>query len=156
MKFKIVAVGKIKEEYFREALAEYVKRLSRFATVEVVETDECLFRGTPSDKEIQKILQTEGAGLLAKCEGCVIVLDIGGKELSSPQLAEEIERRKQTTSLFTFVIGGSNGLSDEVRNRADLRVSFGKITLPHQLCRVVLAEQLYRAATIANNVPYHK
>ena len=84
------------------------------------------------------------------------MLDIGGKELSSPQLAEEIERRKQTTSVFTFVIGGSNGLSDEVRNRADLRVSFGKITLPHQLCRVVLAEQLYRAATIANNVPYHK
>lgn len=156
MKFRIVAVGKIKEDYFRAAVDEYVKRLSRFAATEIVEVDECLFRGTPNQKEIDKILQTEGKSILARCEGCVVLLDTKGKQLDSVQLSEEISRRKLTASTFTFVIGGSNGLSDEVRARADMSLCFGKITLPHQLCRVVLVEQLYRVCCIANNIPYHK
>ncbi len=156
MKFRIVAVGKIKEDYFRKAVDEYVKRLSRFVTVEIVEVDECLFRGTPGTKEIDKILQTEGKAILARCEGCVVLLDTKGKQLDSVELSEAIQKRTLTSSTFTFVIGGSNGLSDEVRARADMSVCFGKITLPHQLCRVVLVEQLYRACCIANNIPYHK
>lgn len=156
MKFKLCVVGKIKESYFRQAIDEYVKRISRFASVEIAEVDECLFKGTPNPKEIDKIIQIEGERLLSVAEGCVIALDIGGKELDSEQLSQEIFRRTQQFSTFSFVIGGSNGLSDQVKSRADLRLSFGKITLPHQLCRVVLCEQLYRACCIRNNVPYHK
>lgn len=156
MKYKLVVVGKIKEEYYREAIAEYVKRISRFASVEVTEVAECLFKGEPNAKEMDKILLTEGRNILAKCEGYVVLLDTQGKQLSSVEFAETLEKAKQTCATFTFVIGGSYGLSDEVRARADLRVSFGKITLPHQLCRVVLAEQLYRACAINNNIAYHK
>lgn len=156
MKFRIVAVGKIKEEYFRQAVTEYVKRIGRYATVEIVETEECLFKGTPNQKEIDKILVTEGKGLLAKCEGCVVLLDTKGKLVDSVGFAREINKRMQNFSTFTFVIGGSNGLSDEVRARADWAISLGNVTLPHQLCRVVLAEQLYRACCINNNVAYHK
>ena len=156
MKFKIVAVGKIKENYLREALAEYAKRISRFAAVEVVEVDECLSRGAQNEKEIERVKRAEGEVILSKLEGYVIVMDIDGKLLSSEQLSERIAEQKQFNSTFTFVVGGSNGLSDEVKSRADLRCSFGKITLPHQLFRVILLEQLYRACCIEGNVPYHK
>lgn len=156
MKIKIVAVGKIKEEFFRQAIAEYVKRIGRFATVEIAEVDECYFDGTPNAKQIEQILATEAKTILSKAEGCVIVLDIDGKQLDSVQISKFIQQRKQTDSTFTFVIGSSNGLSQVVKSRADLRLSFGKITLPHQLCRVVLCEQIYRSCCIANNVPYHK
>lgn len=156
MRFKLCVVGKIKEAYFRQAIEEYTKRLSRFATVDIVEVDECLFRGTPSEAEIKKIVEDEGARLLRVVEGCVVVLDIGGKQPDSEELSAELFRRTQNYSTFSFVIGGSHGLSQAVRARADMRVSFGKITLPHQLCRVVLCEQLYRACCIHNNVPYHK
>lgn len=156
MKFRIVAVGKIKESFFRDALAEYTKRLSAFATTEIVEVAECTFSGTPNAKEIEKIIATEGKDILAKTEGCLVALDIDGKMLSSTELSQKIENIKQSFSTITFVIGGSHGLWQEVKNRANLRLSFGKITLPHQLCRVVLAEQVYRACCIANNLPYHK
>lgn len=156
MKFKIVAVGKIKESYLRDAIGEYVKRLCRFATVEIVEIDECLNKGTPSSAEIEQIKRTEGANILSKLEGYVTVMDIDGKLFGSEQLSKHIAEQKQYNSTFTFVIGGSHGLSDEVKNRANLKCSFGKITLPHQLFRVVLCEQLYRCCCIENNVPYHK
>ena len=156
MKFKVVAVGKIKESYLREALAEYVKRISRFATVEIVEVDECLMKGTGSDKEIERVKLVEGQAILSKLEGYVVAMDIDGRELSSVELSAHIVQEKQYFSTFTFVIGGSNGLSDEVKSRANLRCSFGKITLPHQLFRVVLLEQLYRACCIEHNVAYHK
>ena len=157
MKFKIVAVGKIKESYLRDAIAEYVKRISRFATVEIVEVDECLAtKGLPSDKEIAKIKFVEGQAILNKLEGYVVAMDIDGRELSSVELSSHIMERKQFDSTFTFVIGGSNGLDDAVKSRANLRCSFGKITLPHQLFRVVLVEQLYRACCIEHNVAYHK
>lgn len=156
MKFKIVAVGKIKESFFRDAISEYVKRLSRFATVDIAEVAECSFNGEPNDKQIQKIVETEGNAILQKVEGYVVAMDINGKELNSVELSELIVKNKQTSSTFTFVVGGSHGLSQAVKNRADLRCSFGKITLPHQLFRVVLCEQLYRACCIENNVSYHK
>lgn len=156
MKFKIVAVGKIKENYLKDAIAEYVKRTSRFAGVEIVEVEECLCKGVPNDKEIERVKNVEGAAILQKLEGYVVAMDIDGKELSSVALSSHIAEQKQFNSTFTFVIGGSNGLSDEVKKRADLRCSFGKITLPHQLFRVVLCEQLYRACCIENNIAYHK
>lgn len=156
MKFRIVAVGKIKESYLRDAIGEYVKRLSRFATVEIVEIDECLYKGAPSDAQIEQIKKMEGTNILPKLEGYVTVMDIDGKLFSSEMLSARIAEQKQYNSTFTFVIGGSHGLSDEVKNRADLRCSFGKITLPHQLFRVVLCEQLYRCCCIENNVAYHK
>ncbi len=156
MKIKIVAVGKIKDGFYKEAVAEYVKRISRFAAIEIVEASECFFNGEPSAKERNKIIKTEGQSILSKLEGFVAVTDIKGQELSSVDLSMKISSIKQTHSTITFVIGGSYGLSQEVKDRADLRLSFGKITLPHQLFRVVLCEQLYRACCIENNVPYHK
>ncbi|MDE7454978.1 MAG: 23S rRNA (pseudouridine(1915)-N(3))-methyltransferase RlmH [Clostridia bacterium] len=156
MKFKIVAVGKIKENYFKDAIAEYVKRIGRFATVEIVEIAECLFNGEPNAKQIDKIVNTEGTAILQKCEGYVVAMDIEGKQLGSVELSNLIVANKQTNSTFTFVIGGSYGLSQEVKERANMRCSFGKITLPHQLFRVILCEQLYRACCIENNVSYHK
>lgn len=156
MTFKIVAVGKIKEGYFRDAIAEYAKRISRFAEVKIVEVEECTFNGIPNSSQIEKILSTEGLAILQKVEGCLVAMDINGRELSSTALSDELDKLTQTYSTITFVIGGSYGLSSEVKSRANLRLSFGKITLPHQLCRVVLAEQLYRACTIRHNVPYHK
>ncbi len=156
MKIKIVAVGKIKDGFYKEAVAEYVKRISRFAAIEIVEVSECFFNGEPSAKEKDKIIKTEGQSILSKLEGFVAVTDIKGQELSSVDLSMKISSIKQTNSTITFVIGGSYGLSQELKDRADLRLSFGKITLPHQLFRVVLCEQLYRACCIENNVPYHK
>lgn len=156
MKFHVVAVGKIKENYFKDAIGEYVKRMSRFVNVQITEVDECVFNGIPNESQVQKILNTEGKNILQKVEGCVVATDINGTPVDSVGLAGLIERISQTDSTITFVIGGSHGLSDEVKRRADYKVSFGKITLPHQLFRVILCEQLYRACTIRNNVPYHK
>ena len=157
MKFKIVAVGKIKEQYLRDAIVEYVKRISRFAGVEIVEIDECfLTKSAPSSKDIEQITRVEGQAILSKLEGYVVAMDIDGRELSSTELSAHIVEQKQFNSTFTFVIGGSHGLSDEVKAAAKLRCSFGKITLPHQLFRVVLVEQLYRACCIEHNVAYHK
>ena len=155
MKFRIVAVGKIKESYFKEAIAEYAKRISRFASLEIVEVDECTFCGTPNPSEIAKIVATEGQSLLQKAEGFVIALDIAGREIDSVGLFETLEKVAQTHLVVTFLIGGSYGLSPEVKQKTT-RISLGKITLPHQLCRVVLCEQIYRACTIKHNVPYHK
>lgn len=156
MKFKIVAVGKLKESFFRDAIAEYVKRISRFATVEIVEVSECTFNGEPSGKEIDRITTVEGQTILQKCEGFVVVMDVAGQQIDSVELSKTISKNKLTNSTFTFVVGGSYGLSQEVKSRANARLSFGKITLPHQLFRVVLCEQLYRACCIENNVSYHK
>ena len=156
MKFKIVAVGKIKEKYLTDAISEYVKRISRFATVETVEIDECRTSGAQVDKEIERVKKQEGEGILAKLEGYVVAMDIDGTLVDSVGLSNHIKEQKLRNSTFTFVIGGSNGLSDEVKQRANFRCSFGKITLPHQLFRVILAEQLYRACCIEHNVAYHK
>ena len=156
MKFRIVAVGKLKEQYLKQAVDEYVKRISRFASVEIVEVAESTFNGEPNVKQIRKIIDTEGAAIMSKTEGYVIAADIDGKQLSSTEISALIAKEKQNNSTFTFVIGGSNGLSQQVKNSADFRLSFGKITLPHQLFRVVLCEQIYRACCIEGNVSYHK
>ena len=155
MKFKIVAVGKNKESYFKEATDEYVKRISRFAKTEIAEIDECLCRNNTVG-ETERGKNIEGQAILGKLEGFVVAMDIDGKQFSSEEFSRLIAEKKQTESVFTFVIGGSNGLSEQVKQRADVRMSFGKITLPHRLFRVVLCEQLYRACCIENNIAYHK
>ncbi len=156
MNIRIVAVGSIKQSYYKEAIAEYTKRMSRYCKVEVVEVAESYFVGSPSPKQIAEILAREASAILPKLAGCVVAMDIGGIELDSVAISKYIVEGKQQHSTFTFVIGGSYGLDSTVRQASSLRLSLGKITLPHQLARVVLCEQLYRCMTIENNVTYHK
>ena len=152
MKVNIVCVGKIKEKFFTDAILEYQKRLSRFCTFNIVEVDEA-----SAVTNLEKKSEIEGERLLAKCKGVIVALDGTGKMLSSPEIADFIKQKEISgSSEMSFVIGGSNGLSKQVLEKAALKLSFGKITFPHQLFRVVLAEQIYRAFTILNNMPYHK
>lgn len=152
MKVNIVCVGKIKEKFFTDAIAEYTKRLSRFASVKIIEVDEA-----SNITNLEQKSKIEGERLLAKANGILVSLDGGGKLLSSEELARFIHDKKLNGgSEISFIIGGSNGLSREVLDKSNLVLSFGKITFPHQLFRVVLAEQIYRAFTIIEGLPYHK
>ena len=157
MNIDIIAVGKIKEKFFRDAVEEYSKRLSAFIKLSLTEIPDEKIPDNASVKVIEKIKETEGKKILSKIkDGAVVAMCIEGKEYSSEELASFLERTSNTASRITFVIGGSLGLSDEVKARSDLRMSFGRITLPHQLMRVVLAEQIYRGYKIINNQSYHK
>ena len=152
MKVNIVCVGKIKEKFFTDAIAEYAKRLSKFCSFNVIEVDEA-----SKIENLEKKSEAEGKLLLEKCSGVIVALDGKGKQLSSPELASFIKDLGVAgLSEISFVIGGSNGLSDAVLKSARLVLSFGKITFPHQLFRVVLSEQIYRAFTINAGLPYHK
>ena len=152
MKVNIVAVGKIKEKFFTDAISEYAKRLSKFCDFNIIEVDES---SNITNIELKK--EKEGELLLSKAKGYIIALDGVGKLLSSEDLAELLKTNMTNgESEFSFVIGGSNGLSDLVKTKANKIVSFGKITFPHQLFRVVLSEQIYRAFTINNHINYHK
>lgn len=155
MKIKILAVGKIKEKCYAEALAEYVKRLDRFAAVEIFEADEGDVRDT-GEASVNAALKKEAEQILPRLQGYTVALDIDGRQMSSTEIASLIHREKMNNSVFTFVVGGSHGLHRSVKDAARLRLSFGKITLPHTLCRVVLAEQVYRAFMINANSVYHK
>ena len=159
MKIKIVTVGKLKEKYLKDGIAEYSKRISRFATVEMVELADEKTPDRASDSENEKILNLEGNRILSKIgdREFVVVLAIEGKTLSSEEFSSQLEQASiNGSSTLTFVIGGSLGLSKEVKKRANLSVSFGRLTLPHQLMRLVLIEQIYRAFTIQQGSPYHK
>ncbi len=159
MKIKIVTVGKLKEEYLKDGIAEYSKRLSRFANLEMIELADEKTPDRASDSENQKILELEGTRILSKIgdRDFVIVLAIEGKTLSSEEFSKQLEQAPiNGFSTLTFVIGGSLGLSPQVKKRANLSISFGRLTLPHQLMRLVLVEQIYRAFTIQQGSPYHK
>ena len=159
MKIKIVTVGKLKETYLKDGIAEYSKRISRFATVEMVELADEKTPDRASDSENEKILDVEGNRILSKIgdREFVVVLAIEGNTLSSEEFSKQLEQASiNGFSTLTFVIGGSLGLSKEVKKRANLSVSFGHLTLPHQLMRLVLTEQIYRAFTIQQGSPYHK
>ena len=137
MKIKILAVGKIKEKWYAEALAEYVKRLDRFAAVEIFEADEGDVRDT-GEASVNAALKKEAEQILPRLQGYTVALDIDGRQMSSTEIASLIHREKMNNSVFTFVVGGSHGLHRSVKDAARLRLSFGKITLPHTLCRVCL------------------
>ena len=159
MKIKVVTVGKLKEKYLKDGISEYSKRISRFAKLEMIELADEKTPDRASESENQKILEIEGQRILSKVgdRDFVIALAIEGKTLSSEEFSKQLEEASiKGFSTLTFIIGGSLGLSSAVKNRANLFVSFGRLTLPHQLMRLVLAEQIYRAFTIQQGSPYHK
>ena len=158
MNINIICADKIKEKYFTAAIAEYSKRMSRFAKFSITELPDEKIPDNASEKEENAIKDKEGKAMLSKIKDSdyVIAMCIEGKQLDSVELSEKIEKISMSSSSIVFVIGGSLGLSNEVKKRADLRLSFGKITLPHQLMRVVLCEQIYRAFKISRNETYHK
>ena len=156
---KIIAVGKLKEPYFKAAFDEYAKRLSSFCRITAEEIEQERLPDLPSDKEIEKALGTEADKILAKIPpgSCVIPLCIEGKQLGSEDFAGLIGRETDAgTGTFVFIIGGSFGLADRVKTAGKVRLSMSEMTFPHRLARIMLAEQLYRAFSIINNRKYHK
>lgn len=159
MKITIACVGKVKEKFYREALLEYEKRLSRYAVLEILEVPDEKTKEQASDKEKRLVMEKEGERLLAQIrqEDYVICLDMHGKERDSEGLAEHLDGLMVSgKSRLCFVIGGSLGLSAQVFARADETLSFSKLTFPHQMMRVILLEQIYRSFRIINHEPYHK
>ncbi|UOC06348.1 23S rRNA (pseudouridine(1915)-N(3))-methyltransferase RlmH [Lactobacillus johnsonii] len=159
MNIKIICVGKLKEKYFKDGIAEYVKRMSRFAKVKIVQVPDEKAPEKLSPAEMEQVKEIEGKRILDKIKDkeYVYVTAIKGKERTSEAFAKELSNL--TTyghSDITFVIGGSLGTSDAVNKRADDLISFGKFTMPHQLMRLVLIEQIYRAFMINSGSPYHK
>ena len=159
MKITVLAVGKIKEKYFTGAVEEYAKRLSRFCRLELVEVpDEKTPDGAGRAQELQIRIKV-GERILQKLPGSsfVVALAIDGRMLDSVELSRQMERwNVNGISHITFVIGGSLGLSPQVLERADMKLSFSKMTFPHQLMRVILLEQVYRSYMIRSGAPYHK
>nr|WP_319487988.1 23S rRNA (pseudouridine(1915)-N(3))-methyltransferase RlmH [uncultured Caproiciproducens sp.] len=154
----LICVGKLKEAYWRAASAEYEKRLHAFCNFSITELSECRLPDNPSDAQIEAALKTEGSNILSAAgNSAVFALCIEGKTLSSEQLSEKISTLAVNgTSTISFLIGSSFGLSDEVKHRADFRLSMSLMTFPHQLARVMLCEQVYRAFQIINHGRYHK
>lgn len=160
MLIKIIGVGKIKEKFYREAIAEYQKRMSSYNKVEIVEVADEKAPETLSEKEVDQVKNAEGERILGKIKdnAFLVTLEINGKALDSIKFAKLIqdEMLDGFGRDMVFVIGGSNGLGDNVLARSNYRISFGKMTYPHQLMRVILMEQIYRAYRIINREPYHK
>ena len=149
IKINLVAVGKVKESYFKEAVAEYSKRLAAFCKFTVIEVKEENFRGE-SAQIAEKSVKSEGALIMQKLAGYNIALAIEGEKISSEKLAEG------GAGEITFIIGGSYGLSGEVKRACNEKISFSAMTFPHTLARVIACEQVYRAFTIINGKEYHK
>jgi 23S rRNA (pseudouridine1915-N3)-methyltransferase len=155
----IVTVGKLKEKYLKQGIEEYLKRLGSYAKVEVIEVPDEKAPEELSETEMIQVKQKEGERILAKIgpDTYVIALAINGKLKSSEELADTLDKlATYGKSKIAFVIGGSLGLSDEVLKRADEQLSFSKMTFPHQLMRLILVEQVYRAFRINRGEPYHK
>lgn len=160
MIIKILAVGKIKEDFYRAAIGEYTKRMKAYNKVEIIEVADEKAPETLSEKEVEIIKETEGDRLLSKIkdDAFVVSLEIDGKSIDSIGFAKMIqgEMLDGFGRDLVFVIGGSNGLGANIQKRSNLQISFGKMTYPHQLMRVILIEQIYRAYRIINKEPYHK
>ena len=159
MKITLITVGKIKEKYLKDAIAEYSKRLSRYCKLEIIEVADEKTPDNASETVGDGIRDKEGERILKyiKEDAYVITLEIAGKMLTSEEMAEKIEKLGvQRTSHIIFIIGGSIGLGKEILKRSDYALSFSKMTFPHQLMRVILLEQIYRSYRIINHEPYHK
>ena len=154
----IICVGKLKESYLREATVEYAKRLKALCKLSVIELPEERVGDDPSDAEISRTVNAESERIMAKLGkgDYVIALCVEGKNISSEELSARLEDISMRSSTVDLIIGGSWGLSDVVKQRADFRLSMGKMTFPHQLFRVMLLEQLYRAFQISRGTKYHK
>lgn len=159
MKISIITVGKIKEKYLKDAIAEYSKRLSRYCKLEIIEVADEKTPDNASELMEEAIRNKEGERILkyVKEDSYVITLEINGKNLTSEAFAEKVAQLGvQGTSHITFIIGGSIGLGQEVLKKSNYALSFSKMTFPHQLMRVILLEQIYRGYRIINKEPYHK
>lgn len=148
---KIITVGKIKEKYYTDAVNEYLKRLSKYTKINLIEVRD-------EDFDINKTLTKEKDSILKYIDDkdYVITMEIEGNELDSVSLAKHIDSIQNNYSNITFIIGGSYGLHDDIKNRSNYKLSFSKLTFPHQLFRVILLEQIYRSFKINNNETYHK
>lgn len=159
LKIDLIVLGKIKEKYLNEAIDEYKKRISRFASLNIIELKDRDKPDKLSDAELEKIIDEESEEILTKIDetSFVITLEIEGKLLTSEELAEEIKNVSvRGYSKITLIIGGSNGFNKKVSSKADLKLSFGRMTMNHKLMRVVLLEQVFRCFKIINNEAYHK
>ncbi len=159
MKITVIAVGKIKEKFYKDALSEYEKRLGRYCKLEIIQVEDEKTPDKAGEAARQLIRKREADRILKyiREDACVITLEIRGQEYDSEGFADMLAKlATQGVSHFQFIIGGSLGLHDEVCKKADHRVSFSKMTFPHQLMRVILLEQLYRSYRIINKEPYHK
>ena len=159
MKITVITVGKIKEKYLKDAIAEYSKRLSKYCKLEIIEVAD---EKTPDNvsEVVEDAIRTKEAERILKYvkdDAFVFTLEINGKQLSSEELADKIDKLGvQGTSHIIFIIGGSIGLGQDVLQKSNFALSFSKMTFPHQLMRVVLLEQIYRSYRIINGEPYHK
>ena len=154
MNIKIIAVGKIKEKWLKEGIAEYIERISRYCNISICEIPDC-----PESTDIRKDISIEGDKILSKIANgeYVIALAIDGTGADSLQFADKFSSwMEKGGASIAFVIGGSNGLSEDVLQRADDKISFSKLTFPHRLMRLILLEQIFRANKINNNEKYHK
>ena len=159
MKIKLIVVGKLKEKYLKEGIAEYVKRMGTMLPLEVIELVDEKIPENASEKEAEAVKNREGEKILARVQegDKLVILTIQGKLMSSEDLADLVKNAEvYGTRNLVFVIGGSLGLADMVYQRSDVQVSFGRMTLPHQLMRLVLVEQIYRAQMINRGSAYHK
>lgn len=159
MKITLITVGKIKEKFYSDAIAEYSKRLSRYCKLDIIQVADEKTPDSASQIQERQIKEKEGERILAQVRdgSYVVALAIEGEMLSSEALAEKIDRLGVSgQSQIVFVIGGSLGLSDAVLKRADYKLSFSRMTFPHQLMRVILLEQIYRSYRIMHGEPYHK
>lgn len=157
MTINLIVIGKLKEDYLKSACAEYIKRLSRYCTFELHELDEFRLSENPSEKEIESALQKEALNIKKYAKGMIIPLCIEGKQLSSVQFSEKISYAGVSGfSTVTFIIGSSFGLAPEIKSMGNFKLSMSYMTFPHQLARVMLLEQIYRAFQIAEGGKYHK
>lgn len=160
IRINIICIGKIKEKYFTDAIAEYSKRLTAFCKFAITELNEEKIRSnTPNQSQIQEVLNSEGKRILQKIStgDYVVAMCIEGKLMSSEELSKVIDNVSLSgKSTVDFIIGGSYGLSNEVKSRANLKLSMSKMTFPHQMARMILSEQVYRAFEISSNGKYHK
>lgn len=154
----IICIGKLKEAYWRAAVEEYTKRMKPLCKLNIIELGEERVGDNPSDAEIQHTITAESDRIMTKIGkgDYVIAMCVEGKNIGSEELSSRLESISMTHSTVDLIIGGSWGLSDELKNRSDFKLSMGKMTFPHQLCRVMLLEQLYRAFQISKGTKYHK
>lgn len=156
MNINLICVGNIKEKYLIQAINEYQTRISKFANIKVIELKEERLPKNYSLKDIEIVKEKESEKIIANLKGYNVLLDVEGVELDSVKLANKINDIFNTSSTINFIIGGSYGVSDKLKSMVDFRLSFSKLTFPHQLFRVNVLEQIYRAFTILNNITYHK
>lgn len=155
---RLIVLGNLKETYWRDAVAEYEKRLAAYAKVEIAELKECRLPESPSPAEIAAALEKEADAVLAAIlpRSFVVALCVEGKQLASEELAEKLAEVMQQSGSLTLIIGSSHGLSDRVKKAAALRLSVSRLTFPHQMMRVLLLETVYRSLSILNGSKYHK